>query len=634
MDYKQLARTILKEVGGEENIQAVGHCATRLRFNLNDDNKPNTDTLKNTPGIMGVVSKGGQYQVIIGSDVGNVYRELTDQAPSLDSQAAATETGDDERTPIAKVIDTITGIFTPILPAITAAGMLQAVLSILVISNLISNESQTYQIVQFMADSAFYFLPMLLAMSSAQKFKTNAYLAVMVGGILLHPNFVAMVAASAETGGIRFFGLPISAVTYSSSVIPIILSVWFMSYVEPIADRISPKAIKFFSKPLITIAIVGTVALVAIGPLGHMVSNVISSALQALENIAPWLVPTILGAFTPLMVATGTHYGIVPIGINNRLMNGYDTVVYPGMLASNVGQGAAALAVGFKSKDSTIKQLASSAGLTGLFGITEPALYGVNLRYKTPLYAAMLGGGLGGLYLGITRVRNFAGGSPGLLTLPSYIGDDTLQYFYNALIGAVIAIVIAFITSYILYKDPQPTEDALVADKNDTFNPSANELDGAANEKTEETIYSPLKGEVVAITEVNDGMFSEEILGKGVAIRPSEGIVKAPVSGTITAVFNSKHAVGITTASGLELLIHVGIDTVQLDGQGYDYAIEKGQKVSVGDTLLTFDLEAIAESGYDTITPIVITNSSEYQDILNLTNMTVTFGDKLIKAMP
>jgi PTS system beta-glucosides-specific IIC component len=632
MDYKKLASTILSEVGGEKNINALGHCATRLRFNLKDDNKPNTDTLKNTPGIMGVVSKGGQYQVIIGSDVGSVYREITHQAPGLDDEGE--ETGEDDRSAVAKVIDTITGIFTPILPAITAAGMLQAVLSVLVVFNLVSNESQTYQVVQFMADSAFYFLPILLAMSSAQKFKTNAYLAAMIGGILLHPNFIAMVENAEATGGISLFGLPVSPITYSSSVIPIILSVWFMSYVEPIADRVSPKAIKFFSKPLITIAVVGTVAIVAIGPLGHFVSDIISSGIQGLENIAPWLVPTILGAFTPLMVATGTHYGIVPIGINNRMVNGYDTVIHPGMLASNVGQGAAALAVGFKSKDSTIKQLASSAGLTGLFGITEPALYGVNLRYKTPLIGAMIGGGVGGLYTGITRVRTFAGGSPGLLTLPGYIGDDTLEFFINASIGAAISIAIAFTVSYILFKDPQLSEDELAKNSEAVTDPKASELGSASSEKITETIVSPMKGEAVDLVEVNDGMFSEEILGKGLAIRPDEGLVKAPVEGTVTAVFDSKHAIGITTDSGMELLIHVGIDTVQLNGEGYDYVVEKDQRVAAGDDLITFDLNFIIDQGFDTITPIVITNSVDYQDILNLTNLDVDFGDKIIRAMP
>lgn len=632
MDYKQLANKILTEVGGEANIKGLGHCATRLRFNLKDDSVPNTDDLKNTPGIMGVVSKGGQYQVIIGSDVGSVYKEILEEAPEI-AGGSKEEEGEDDRKIVEKVIDTITGIFTPILPAITAAGMLQAVLSILVVFNLVSEESQTYQVVEFMADAGFYFLPVLLAVSAAQKFKTNMYLAVMIGGILLHPNFIEMVGMVEETGGINVFGLPVTPATYGSSVIPIILAVWFMSYVEPLADRVSPKAIKFFSKPLLVIAIVGLAAIVLIGPIGHVISDGISTGLEFLDNLAPWLVPTLLGAFTPLLVATGTHYGIVPIGINNRLMQGYDSTIYSGMLASNVAQGAASLAVGFKSKDSTIKQLASTAGLTGLFGITEPALYGVNLRFKTPLYAAMIGGGLGGLYGGFTRARNYAGGSPGLLTLPAFIGENTLQHFYNAIITAVIAIGVAFVVSYLIYKDPVEEEDTLVSE-GEELNRSNKEMGSAAVEKKEETLVAPMQGEVLDLVQVQDGMFSEEILGKGVAIKPTEGTVKSPIEGTISALFDSKHAVGITTDSGMEILIHVGIDTVQLDGEGYEYHVEKGQRVTKGDLLLDVDLDFLESKGYDTVTPVVITNATEYGDILNLEGSSVEIGDQIIKAIP
>ncbi|MGX7149069.1 beta-glucoside-specific PTS transporter subunit IIABC [Enterococcus ureasiticus] len=626
MNYQELGKTIIEKIGGKQNIAGLTHCATRLRFNLKDEGKTQTDGLKNTPGVMGVVSKGGQYQVIIGSDVGSVYKEILKEVPTLDGEQVESNEKD-ERGAASKIIDTITGIFTPILPAITAAGMLKAVLSLLVVFNAIDKTGQTYIIIDFMADSAFYFLPILLAASSAQKFKTNMYLAMMVGGILLHPNFVGMVNAIKEAGegGIHLFGLPISAVTYGSSVIPIILAVWFMSYVEPIADKVSPKAIKFFSKPLITIAIVGTVSLVVVGPLGYFISDAISNGIKALENFSPWLVPTIIGALTPLFVATGTHYGLVPIGINNRMTTGYDSVIYPGMLASNLGQGAASLAVGVKSKDSSIKQVAASAGLTGLFGITEPALYGVNLKYKTPLYAAMIGGGIGGLFMGITRVKNFTGGSPGLLTLPSYIGDDTLTHLYMACIGAAISIVISFAVSYILYKDPV-VETPKATIKNNEGNTISE-----ANTITE--IVAPIKGDVVALTAVEDGMFSEEILGKGIAIKPVEGIVYAPVSGTVTALFDSKHAIGLTSDSGVELLIHIGIDTVQLNGVGYEYFVEKGQNIEIGDKLIEFDLEKIAEKGYNIITPVVVTNSADFGDIITLTKVLAEPGEQVMKVI-
>lgn len=625
MNYQELAASIIENVGGEKNINGLNHCATRLRFNLKDDQKAQTEAIKNTPGVMGAVAKGGQYQVIIGSDVGTVYKEIVEAVPKLSD--ASTEVEEDDRGRVAKVIDTITGIFTPILPAITAAGMLKAVLSLLVVFGWIENTSQSYQVMDFMADAAFYFLPILLASSAAAKFKTNAYLAMMLGGILLHPNFVNMVNSLEDGQGIAFFGLPITAIGYGSSVIPIILAVWFMSYVEPIADKVSPKAVKFFTKPLITIAVVGTVSLTLIGPFGHLISDYISTGIQALESFSPWIVPLIIGAFTPLFVATGTHYGLVPIGINNRMTNGYDTVIYPGMLASNVSQGAAALAVSIKSKDSTIKQLASSAGLTALFGITEPALYGVNLRYKTPLYAAMIGGGVGGLFMGIFRVRNFSGGAPGLLTLPSYIGDDTLTYFTFAAIGAAISIVVSFVISFILYKDPV---DETIDNKKSEATDSV--VESTLSSQTV-TLASPLKGQALPLSKVADAMFSEEILGKGMAVEPIEGKVTAPIDGTISATFDSKHAVGITTDDGMELLIHVGIDTVQLDGEGFNYHINKNDRVKVGDPLISFDIEYIKEQGYPVTTPLVITNSAEYGDIIGLTEQTVTHGDALIRVV-
>lgn len=624
MNYQDLAKVIIDKVGGEENVKSLTHCATRLRFNLKDDQKPDEKTLKSTPGIMGVVNKGGQYQVIIGSDVGNVYKEIISQTNIANDEAKSE--GEDKRSAFAKVIDTITGIFTPILPAITAAGMLKAVLSILVVFKVLTTESQSYQIINFMADAAFYFLPILLAVSSAQKFKANPFLAMMVGGILLHPNFVAMVNIAKEGGeAIKLMGLPISAVSYSSSVIPIILSVWFMSYIEPLADKVSPKAIKFFSKPMITIFIVGTASLVVLGPIGYLISDAISNGITALESVSPWIVPLLVGTFSPLLVATGTHYGLVPIGINNRMTTGYDTVIYPGMLASNVSQGAAAIGVGVKSKDSTIKQLAYSAGLTGLFGITEPALYGVNLRFKTPLYAAMIGGAAGGLFMGICRVRNFSGGSPGLLTLPSYIGDNTLSFFYYACIGAAISIVVTFIATLILYKDPV-AEEKEEADESTTKETPNLSIGGA-------TIVSPLQGNLHSLKYVEDGMFSEEILGQGVAIEPAEGTVLSPVNGIVSATFESKHAIGITSEDGVELLIHVGIDTVQLNGEGYEYFVEKGQEIQIGDKLIQFDLEGIKAKGYKVITPVVITNSAEVGDILIANEGPIHFGEEVIKVM-
>lgn len=619
MNYQNLAKEILEKVGGEKNISSLTHCATRLRFNLKDDSKAQTETLKKVDGVMGVVNKGGQYQVIIGSDVASVYQPLINMANIQDE---ILEDHKSNKKLLERLVDTLSGIFTPILPAITAAGMIKAVLSLLLAFSLVSKESSTYQVLNFMADAAFYFLPILLANSAAKKFRCNPYLAMMLGGVLLHPNFVSMVAASKESGeAIRLFMLPITNAGYSSSVVPIILIVWFLSYVEPIADRISPKAIKFFTKPLISVLVAGSAGLLVIGPIGTIISNVIASGVNGLNQYCSWLVPALVGALTPLLVMTGTHYGLVPIGINNRMTIGYDTLIYPGMLGSNVAQGGAALAVAFKSKKSEIKQLASSAGITAVCGITEPALYGVNLRFKTPLYSAMIGGGISGFLMGILNVKNYTGGSPGFLTLPSYLGGQSLNDFYFACMGAALSVVISFIISFILYKDPvEENEDKLESQSVSSESSSHKAI----------KVVSPLKGTVVPLNQVNDPTFAEEILGKGVAIEPEDGRVLSPVNGTVASVFETGHAVGLLSEDGVEVLIHVGLDTVQLQGKYFSVKKAAGDKVKAGDCLLEFDLAEIRSAGYDTITPVIISNHYQYQAVKAAATGHIEAGDLLL----
>ncbi len=626
MNYENLAKSILEKVGGEKNVSNLTHCATRLRFNLKDTSKANTDALKNTQGVMGVVDKGGQYQVIIGNDVNNVYKEII-KISNIENGNSNGSNEVDDRKPIAKVIDTITGIFTPILPAITAAGMIKAVLALLTAFKLVSTDSQSYQVINFMADAAFYFLPLLLANSAAKKFKCNQYLAMMLGGMLLHPTFVTMVNTAKEAGtSISVFGLPISLASYSSSVLPIILGVWFMSYVEPIADKVSPKAIKFFTKPLITALVTGIVLLVVIGPLGYIISDKIGLAIKTLESYASWLVPTLIGGLTPLLVMTGTHYGLIPIGINNRMTMGYDTIIYPGMLASNVSQGGAALAVALKTKNKEIKQLASSAGITAVCGITEPALYGVNLRFKTPLYASMIGGAIGGLFLGLFRVSNYSGGSPGFLTLPSYIGGETMMNFVYACIGAVISVAVSFAAGLILYRDKEEVTDTEVVDKSDE-NMNKEALGNAI------TIASPINGEIVPLSEVKDETFASEMMGKGIAIKPIEGKVVSPINGTVEMMFKTKHAIGLKSNDGAEVLIHVGMDTVQLEGKHFKSFVKDGDKVNIGDTLVEFDMEAIKKEGYELTTPVIVTNTMDYLEVLPMNLKAAKAGDTIISIL-
>lgn len=621
MNYKSLAEEILRLIGGESNIASLVHCATRLRFTLKDEKKANTAKLKQTKGVMGVVSSGGQYQVIIGSDVSHVFKEIMGMT-KLESSDGGQEK--DDRKVVDKVIDTISGIFTPVLPAITAAGMLKAVLAILITTKLLTNDSQTYQVLNFMADAGFYFLPILLANSAAKKFKVNPYMAMMIGGMLLHPTFTGMITAAKEAGtGIAVFGMNIPLASYGSSVIPIILSVWLMSYVEPFADKVSPKAVKFFLKPLITAMVVGIATLVVVGPLGYIISDKVAAVIGAIEARASWLVPTIIGALSPLLVMTGTHYGIIPIGINNIMTLGYDTFVGPGMMVSNVAQGGAALAISLKTKDSEFKQLASTAGITGLCGITEPALYGVNLKTKIGLYASIIGGGIGGLFFGIFGVARYATGSPGLLTLPVYIGGDSMSNFYYACIGVVISIVVAFIIAFALYKD---SVDEKVEEKKE-------EVKKAPAKEGMTAVCAPLAGEAVALSEVNDLTFAEEIMGPGMAIIPTEGKVVSPVNGTVAMIFETKHAIALVDDNGTELLIHVGLDTVKLGGKYFTAHVKAGDKVKVGSPLVDFDLNGIKGEGYDIITPVIVTNSAEYSSVLSITDRAVKMGEEVIKVV-
>lgn len=450
-DYGALAKQILSLVGGAENVSNATHCVTRLRFNLKDESKADTDAIKSLAGVVGVAQANGQYQVIIGAEVTQVYEKLSGMLGTAPAAAAPAPKGKW----YDRVIDTLTGIFTPILPPLTAAGMIKAVLAILVAFKLVSNASSTYQVINFMGDATFYFLPILLANSAAKKLGCNPYLAMMLGGILIHPSFVNLVAASKESGeAITIFMLPIYNASYSSSVIPIILGVLLMSKVEPWATRISPKAIRFFTAPLLTMFICGIATLCVLGPVGYVVSNALAAVINGLSTLAPWLVPTIVGVFLPFLVMTGTHHALTPIGINNRMTIGFDTIIYPGQLASNVAQGAAALAVSIKTKDPELKQLTSATGITAVCGITEPVLFGVTMKIRTNMIAAMAGGGVGGFFMGLMNTKNYSGGSPGLLTLPSYIGlDAPMSNFYYACAGAAIAFVVAFIVSFVLFRD-------------------------------------------------------------------------------------------------------------------------------------------------------------------------------------
>lgn len=624
MDYANLAARILKEIGGPQNVQSIAHCATRLRFVLKDESVANTEKLKNTSGILGVVQSGGQYQIIIGSEVGKVYDPIN-KACDQNLGVTTDDTPNEKQNLLNRFISMISGVFAPVLPAISAAGMLKAVLALLVTFKWVSPTSQSYEIINFMADAAFYFLPVLLANSAAKRFKCNSYLAMMLAGILLHPTFISLVTTAKEKGDmLHLFGVPIYNATYSSTVIPIILAVWVMSYVERFAEKISPKMLKMFLVPLITVMVSGSLVLVILGPIGYIVGNWIATGILFLEGTVGWLLPIILGALFPLLVLTGTHYGLVPIGANNVMSLGYDSLVGPPNLASNIAQGGAALAVAIKTKQSEIKQLAYTSGITAVCGITEPALYGINVRFKTPLYAAMVGGAAGGAVIGIFGVRRFATGSPGLMTLPVYIGENGMSNFMYACLAAVVAFVVSFIVSFVLYQEKQLTDDIQEL-------PQKEERQTVSTENA--TVYAPVSGEVKDLGKVNDPTFAQEIMGKGIAIVPNQSKIVSPVKGKVTLVFSTKHAIGLRSEEGTEILIHVGLDTVKLDGKYFNALVETDQEVEVGTPLLEVDFEQVKAAGFDITIPIIVTNTSEYQEVLALTEGQVETGEVLIKAI-
>lgn len=618
MEYKTIAMNILNGVGGSENIITFTHCATRLRLTLKNNDKVQYDLIKSYPEVIGVVNQGGQLQIIIGNDVKFVYKEFQKIANLSDDHNE--EVDSEKKSVVNKVLDTISGIFVPIVPALAGSGMLKAVLALIVLFGWMDTSSQTYQILNFVSDAIFYFLPMLLAHSASVKFGTNPYLSITIGGILLHPTFTMMVAQAKESGqGIHMFGMPVTLVNYGSSVIPIILIIWFMSFVEPFVDKIVPKVTRIFSTPLITLFIVAPVAFILIGPLGTFMGDGLASGIRWLDGYASWLIPMIVGAFTPLLVMTGMHYALISIGINSLAKFGFDTVAGPGMLVSNIAQGGAALAVAVRTKDVKLRSLSLSSGISAVLGITEPALYGVNLPYRKPLYSSMIGGGLGGLFLGIMGVGRFQQVPPGLLALPSFIGDDGFSNLIYTVVGVVIAFLGAFIVQLILGVDDGSKKEKsnLVADLSEN--------------KNEIIVTTPIEGDILPLSIVNDEVFSQKILGEGVAILPNNGKVYAPFDAEVSVFFESKHAIGLIGDNKLEMLIHCGLDTVNLNGKGFVSHIKQGEKVKKGDLMLEMDIDYIKSKNLEIITPIIITNSSNYSEIISIKDGEVNLNEEILK---
>ncbi len=591
MNFENQASEIIKYIGGEENILGLTHCATRLRFTLKDDEIVDVEKIKTIKGVLGVAKNGGQFQIIIGNEVPKAFAAINAKIHITQSEdkKISKDTKLSER-----LFDFIASIFTPILPAIIGAGLVKSVLALAVLLGL-STQSDTYYFINIIGDAPLYFLPMMLAVTASKKLGANPYMAIAIMGALLHPNYTALITDAYNIHFSSMFGIPVTLASYGSSVIPVLLMVFLLKYVDVFLDRIIPKMIKFFLKPLLTLLIVASITFIVLGPIGFVVGVGISTGLNFLSTHVGWLVPTIIGAIFPLMVTTGMHYGIVPFMIQSIGAQGFEQICGPGNLPSNIAQGAASLAVALKTKKEDLKQISFTSGLTALLGVTEPALFSVTLKYKKVLACVMIGGGLGGLYAGITNVKCFSFCSPGLLSMVAYIGNDGWSNLINACISMGISFVVTFILVFVwgFQETKQSTKKEMI-------------------------ISSPVKGKVVALSEVPDETFSQEMLGKGIAIIPEEKQFYAPVSGEVSVVFPTGHAIGLISEEGTELLIHIGLDTVQLNGEGFHVAVKQGQKVKQGDLLVEVDLEKIQEKGYSVITPVLVTNPDQYQTIESL----------------
>lgn len=617
MDHKRLAKDVLRLVGGESNVESVTNCMTRLRFGLKDPAKADVNAIKALDGVQGVVDKNGQFQIVIGTEVGSVCDEVK-KLGNFGDQAVSGGGGDEKTGPAARFFGLLTAIFQPIIPALAGSGMIKAFLALLVAFKLVDSASQTYAIFNAFGDALFYFMPFILAASAANVFKCNKFIALALAGVLLHPSFTAL-----NTGDpVSLFGLiPVTMVSYASSVVPILLIVWVQSLIEPVANKYSPGPVKVFLAPMVTIILTGIIGLVIAGPLGNLVGQVIAIGFDWMNTYAGWLIPVVMGAFCPFFVMTGMHYCFAPIQTIQYATLGYGTILGPGMLASNIAQGAASLVVGLRSKNGKRKQVAISSGVTALMGITEPALYGVTMPLKRPLYAVMIGGGVAGLYAGITGIHTYSSTTAGIFALPVYIGGD-MNNVINAAITMVISFVVTAIATFVLGFDDEAEADAAPADAT----PAAS---GEVARIVE--LDAPVAGEAIALSEVNDDAISQGLLGKGAAVIPSEGSVVAPADGVVTALFETGHAVGIRTNEGVEVLIHVGLDTVELKGRHFTTHVKQGDAVTRGQLLVSFDNDAIKAEGYDTVTAVLVTNADAYLDVVARTGRPA--GPGLVKVI-
>ena len=626
-DYAEIADTLIAALGGKENITRLFHCMTRLRFYVKDRTKINEKEILKVSGISGVNWHEDQFQVIAGNEVNEMYKALenkgipTDDAPAAESQSS--------KSVVSKIIDSITGCMTPMIPALTAAGMIKVVLSLLTTFHLVTDTSSTYQVISMIGDVTFYFMPFLIAANAAKVFRVNQSLALFIAGVYLSPAFVSMVASDAA---ITLFGLPITKATYSYSVIPVILMVWITHYIELLVDRITPKMVKLILNPTLVILISAPIALIVVGPLGTIIGNGLAVAINFLSAKLGFIIVGILAATFPFIVMTGMHHALTPIGLNAIATGGTDTLIFVSQVCSNIAQSGSSFAVAVKSKDENMKQLASAAGVSALMGITEPALYGVTLKLKRPVVAAAIAAGIGGIVGGLLHVSLYIAQNC-IMAIPAFIGEKGMSNLLYGIIMIVVSFVASFVLTFIFgFEDAEPEQEEKKTESKEAEKTQQNNTKPLV-EKIE--LCAPVSGTVKALSDVPDKTFAEKVLGDGAAIVPEEGKVYAPADGTVANIMDSKHGIMFVTDSGAEVLIHIGLDTVNLKGKYFKSYVSDGDKVKKGTLLVEFDLEAIKGEGYNLITPMVVTNISDYIKAVCMEkeNTAINAGDKFLTVV-
>ena len=626
MKNKQLAEVIIEHVGGKDNITSLVHCATRLRFALKDESKANAEFLKKQAGIITVVQSGGQFQVVIGNNVADVFNDIMqltnlNEKPTNDVPSAA------PKGIVSKLIDLVSSIFIPALVVLVAGGIFKGIVAILQVMELVQAGSPTLNFLNAIADAPFYYLPIILGFSAVKKFGGNPYVGMALGGALVHPSVVGMLGNAFELQT-EFFSIPIKLIPYPSSVFPIILAAWFYSLLERNLNKIMHDSFKKFIAPLFGLIITVPLTFAVIGPVVSFLSDAVASGIIYVYQLNSVIASMILAALWQVMVVFGIHWGLVPFAMNNISVYQEDFMI-PILFPAVFAQVGAVLAVMLRSKDPQVKTLASSSVLSGIFGVTEPAIYGINLPLKRPFIigciSAMIGGGIVGYYHSVIYSFSFISIFSFLQLIPP---TGINEKFYAVVFGSLISFIVSTLVTYLfgIPKDKNQNNE----NEKENSDSNSNQSDTAELVKTI-TIASPLTGQLIDLKEVNDVTFASGLMGKGAAIIPTIGEVVAPEDGEVVSLFRTKHAIGFQTKSGAEILIHIGVDTVKLDGQHFEAHVESGQKVKKGDRLVSFDIEAIKQAGFEVTTPIIITNSDDYIDVQCIFNQdNIQHGDALL----